>query len=126
MLTAENVDLLLRNPCCDCGNNLFDSKNWRSFLFAIFSITFETALRRLTGLYLVLSVLFPLFLNRGMHFDIFQLVGKTPLWNELLMIQVSGVAITSAASLSNLVDIKSTPLEVFDFMLFIFIFLFCT
>ena len=58
-------------------------------------MTFDTALSRLTGLYLVLSVLLPFFLNIGMHFAIFQLEGKIPLSKELFIIQVNGRAINS-------------------------------
>ena len=92
-LTAVKVLLRFRKPCCDWGNSLFASKNCRIFLLAIFSMTFDTALSRLTGLYFVLSVLLPFFLKIGMHFAIFQLEGKIPLSKELFIIQVNGSAI---------------------------------
>ena len=75
---------------------------------------FETDFKRLTGLYFVLSVLFPLFLYTGVHFDIFQHSGKIPCSRELFIIQVSGRVMTSTDSLSTLVLMKSTPLDVLD------------
>ena len=78
------------------------SKYFSTCLLTIFSITLDTDRRRLTGLYLVLSVLFPLFLNSGMHLEIFQQEGKIPVSKELLMIHVRGVDITFTADLKTL------------------------
>ena len=78
------------------------------------STTLDVALSSETGLYLVLSVFDPLFLNRGITFAIFQLLGKTPLSSELLIMKVSGATIISAADFSILVLTKSTPLDDFD------------
>ena len=86
-------------------------------MFTIFSITLDTDKRRLTGRYLVLSVLFPLFLNSGMHFDIFQQEGKIPDSKELLMIHVRGAEITFTADFRILLEMKSIPELVLDLML---------
>ena len=108
-ITARQVSLLLRNPCCLSSKWRLSSRKSRSCEPISRSHTSAAAQRMLIGRYIAVLLLLPLFLYTGSTRALPHSRGMRCSWMDVLIMFDSGVATTDAAFCKACGGMRSIP-----------------